>query len=141
MELACLASRKMYLYAVITGIIGAASVLLTQPLYSALAAAGITTQQMTNAALLAAADIKLPAAALALAAAGLIINLTLRILCGIFGDGIYRRHVIADVKKINAESQDADEDYRRMGGVSLWALIIALLAAQYLPIILISFVL
>lgn len=135
------ASRKMYLYAVITGIIGAASVLLTQPLYSALAAAGISTQQMTNAALLAAADIKLPAAALALAAVGLIINLTLRILCGIFGDGIYRRHVIADVKKINAESQDADEDYRRMGGVSLWALIIALLAAQYLPIILISFVL
>lgn len=135
------ASRKMYLYAVVTGIIGAASVLLTQPLYSALAAAGINTQQMANAAMLASSDIKLPAAALALAAAGLVLNLVLRILCGIFGDGIYRRYVISGVKKINAESQDADADYRRMGGVSLWALMIALLSVEYLPIILISFVL
>lgn len=67
--------------------------------------------------------------ALISALTGGLLNIAFHIICGIFGDFIYRNHVISTVNKIKKESEDIDEDLRRKGGLSLIACIIGL----YLP--------
>lgn len=133
------ASRKMYLYAVITGFIGAASELLMLSLSLLLEQLGLGEQAISFMQIADSAA-KLPASVIIMAVIGMLLGLALRIFCGISGDGIYRKHVISGVKYINAESADSDEDYRRMGGVSFWALLISILVIQYLPAIIAGFI-
>lgn len=134
------ASRKMYLYAAVSGIIGAAAELLTLSFTLSLEQSGFSTQQYANFAQLSSAMPKLPIIVVIMTAIGILISLALRIFCGICGDGIYRKYVIAGVKKINAESQDADLDYHRRGGISFLALVTAIFAVQYLPVLIAGFI-
>lgn len=135
------ASRKMYLYAFITGIIGAACELLTLSLSMLLDQLGLNSQAYGGIAQLSSSVAGLPSKVVIMAGIGLLLGLALRIICGISGDGIYRRHVISGVKKINAESADADDDYRRLGGVSFLALLISIFAIEYLPAIIAGLIL
>lgn len=64
---------------------------------------------------------------------GGLLRLVLMILCGIFGDYIYRNHVIASVKVIKENSDDKDYDMRKKGGVSLWLMLLGIIIVEYLP--------
>lgn len=133
------ASRKMYLYALITGIIGVASGLLMQSFTLAVYSLGISTQPVSSMQLINEAVSQMQPGVLIAASLGVLIAFVLRIICGIFADGVYRKHVISGVKRINAESEDADADYRKFGGINFWALFLAIFAVEYLPAIIAGF--
>lgn len=78
-------------------------------------------------------------AALAVFFAATVGKLILSVICGIFGDSLYRNYVIASVKKIKAESEDLALDMRRKGGVSIVAMALGFLITQYLPTIILNF--
>ncbi|MBR3145493.1 MAG: DUF2628 domain-containing protein [Clostridia bacterium] len=69
-----------------------------------------------------------------------ILNFATHIVFGILGDYIYRNHVIKTVSQIKNESEDIDEDMRRKGGVSFFLFIIGILAVEFLPNIIYSFI-
>ena len=48
--------------------------------------------------------------------------------------------VVESIKKIRRESEDMDEDYRRLGGVNIFLFLIGALAVQYLPAIIAVFI-
>ena len=68
------------------------------------------------------------------------LNILMSVLCGIFGDYIYRNHVINTVKEIKNEGLDVSEKLLKKGGVSLFAAVIGFLIIQYLPSIVFSFI-
>lgn len=133
------ASRKMYLYAAISCIFGIASVLVMNPFlirFYDIMGVGVPT---ANALEPIGQIYKENPTLIIMFAVAMAISLILRIICGIFADGIYRKHVIASIKKIRMESEDQDADYRKKGGVSFLAMIIAFFAGEYLPMILVTF--
>lgn len=135
------ASRKMYLYSVICGILGIASTLVMFPFtmrFSAIVGVGATA---TNSIKPFIQIFNENPTWLILFGVGMLISLAVRIVCGILGDGIYRKHVISSLKKIHAESEDQDADYRKKGGVSFLGMLIAFFAGEYLPMIIASFLL
>lgn len=70
-------------------------------------------------------------------AAGIILSLVLRIVCGIFGDYFYRNHTVETVSYIKKESEDISEDYQKKGGVNFFLFVVGTLIVTYLPEILI----
>ena len=65
----------------------------------------------------------------------------IHVLVGIFGDYIYRNHVISTVKAIKEEDYDSDEyedAFRRKGGVSLLMLVLGFMLVYNLPSIIAS---
>ncbi len=133
------ASRKMYFYAVVSGIIGMASGILSNAMLIGIQELGVSNQQVTIFDIILSNISKIDPALIILSIAGLIISLILRIICAIYGDGIYRRYVITSIRNIRSTSEDQEADYRKKGGVSLVALLISVFIGQYLPAILISF--
>lgn len=64
-----------------------------------------------------------------------LITVLLHVLMGIFGDLIYRNHVISTVKDIKSDDEyDFEESVRKKGGVSLILLIIGFLITTNLPV-------
>lgn len=68
------------------------------------------------------------------------LNILMSVLCGIFGDYIYRNHTISTIKEIKAQGLDVPEKLFKKGGVSLFAAIIGFFIIQYLPTIIFSFI-
>lgn len=64
-----------------------------------------------------------------------VLELIVGILIAMFGDLIYRKHVINKVKEINSNSTDKINDYRKKGGVSIFASLGIYIAVSYLPTI------
>ena len=65
----------------------------------------------------------------------------IHVLVGIFGDYIYRNHVISTIKAIKEEDYDSDEyedAFRRKGGVSLLMLVLGFMLVYNLPSIIAS---
>lgn len=48
-----------------------------------------------------------------------LINLAIMLISAMFGDYIYKKHVISTIVKIKADSEDIDNDFRKKGGVNL----------------------
>ncbi|MCQ2451474.1 MAG: DUF2628 domain-containing protein [Clostridia bacterium] len=67
-------------------------------------------------------------------------SLIFKILMGIFGDLIYRNHVIEGVKNIKKDQDNADENYRKKGGVSLIFGLLGLIITMNLPDIILGFI-
>lgn len=70
----------------------------------------------------------------------IILELIVRIVCGLFGDIIYKNYVISSIKKIRNESSDMDFDYRKKGGVNIYFFIFGMFAVQYLAEIIVMFI-
>ena len=75
---------------------------------------------------------------LILAALGSLLLLTLRIICGIFGDWFYRNHTVKSIREIKKNSEDIDFDYHKKGGVNTLLFMISFMALEYLPSIIMS---
>ena len=133
-------SRKMYLNGVIVGIISVAITLMQFPFlmaFSNLGLADIANQfELSRAIIENISSIGAPAIIL-LVISGLA-GLALRLISAIFGDYWYRSYTISSIKRIRAESEDMDADYRKLGGVNLFAMLIGLMVIQYVPTIIFS---
>lgn len=68
-----------------------------------------------------------------------VLELVVRIICGLFGDYLYKSYTIESIKKIRAESSDIDFDYRKKGGVNIFMFMVGVLAVQYLTQIIVMF--
>ena len=74
--------------------------------------------------------------------AAFVLNIIPRIVAGRYADWIYRGHAIDNVKRITNDPSvdDVDDELMRKGNISLLFMILALLAEQYLPSIIGSFI-
>lgn len=135
-------SRKMYKNGIITGLFTVISTLFYMPLNNAIYNLGFTGKESyTQMAEILLNNIsKIGAAVLAMAMLGTVINLTVRLITAILGDYWYKNHTIAAIKTIRAESEDMDYDYRKKGGVNIFMFMIAVMAVQYLPLIIMSLI-
>ncbi|MEE1239599.1 MAG: RING finger protein [Acutalibacteraceae bacterium] len=135
-------SRKMYKNGVITGLLTVIASLLYLPFSNAIYNLGFTENEtyadLMGSVLTNISDIG--AAVMLFAALGFILNLAIRFVSAIFGDYLYKSYTVATVKKIRAESEDLDYDYRKKGGVNIFLFLIGVMAVQYLPAIIAMFV-
>ena len=125
----------MYKNGILIGILSITAAILSIPLLKILYNSGV---MQTNSYTTAAQNIysylpEVNTATVLLAAAGGLLNLVIRILCGIFADSTYKNYCISCINKIKTESDDVDYDYRKKGGISVVALMLGIMAVEYLP--------
>lgn len=134
-------SRKMNISGIFVGILTVAITLLQFPFVLAVNNLGLAENanymQISQAVTENINTIGMPIVVLAFIS--IVLNLLLRIFSAVLGDMLYRKHVISKIKQMRAESEDMDADYRKYGGVSLFGMILGLLAVQYLPTIIFTF--
>ncbi len=133
-------SRKMYaLGSILTSFMIAAS-LLTMPFSLALYNASPVELASYADSMQYIYDIlpSVSTSTIIAAAIGLFINVIIRFTFAIFGDYIYKRHVVKTVKYIKENSDDKSRDYHKLGGVSLIALMIGITVTNYLPSLLLN---
>lgn len=121
------AYRKMYLPAVVSGIFILISQLFSLPLSAAIAQLPTPEQQMTYmeyAYYLAENATELGFLPLLLSFIGLSVGIVVRIICGIYGDWIYKNSVVSAVRKIREAEEGADVS-KKLSGVSFFAFTIA----------------
>ena len=134
-------SRKMYKGGIIAGIFTIMATLLSYPFNLTLYRLGLdeisSYPELTKLLLenLPNFDAYIIIAALI----GVIIEITTRIVCGIFGDYWYKQYAISSIKKIRLESSDQEIDYRKKGGVNFFLFLIGLMVLQYIPSIIATF--
>ena len=134
-------SRKMYKEGIVASLIQVIGTLLTVPYQTTRINLGIysakTYSQMLE--MTVANWDKFSTGAILALLIGLMLTAAVHVLSGIFADWLYRNHVIKTVREINAESEDKPTDFRKKGGVNLFAFLIGALAVQYIPSIIAMF--
>lgn len=128
-------ARKMYTSGIIASVISIIASLLVIPFNNALyqnSAVGISNRaEMIREyiSVISSLDIKI----IASAGIGIVIAIVLRIVCGIIGDGKYMKYTVRSIKSIKAKSEDKDYDFRKFGGINVIAMMLGLVAIEYLP--------
>lgn len=132
-----LLSRKMYLKGIVVGVLEIIATLLTVPFQNTLYNLGITGMMMRSEMLekLALNMDKIPQSVMYAAFVGSGISIALKIIFGILGDYIYKKHAIATIKEIKQTSEQKDVDFRKKGGVNIYMFLIGVFALQYIPVI------
>ena len=135
-------SRKMYKNGVAAGLLTVIASILYLPLSNAIYNLGyVGNETYTDIIGNAAEHISdIGAAVMVFAVLGFVLNLAIRIVSGVFGDYLYKTYTIDTVKLIRAESDDADYDYRKRGGVNMFLFLIGFMAVEYLPSIIAIFI-
>ena len=138
------AYRKMYKESIITCILSIASVIMNIPLNLAVAQLPVADQSLQNSIELAeyysqfVGDIGfLP---LLLAFIGLTLGLAIRVVCGMYGDYIYKVRVVQSVGLIK-EAEDTEAAEEKYSGVSFIGFFIAVLAVEFIPTLISVFLL
>ena len=137
-------SRKMYLIGILVGAIQIAISMLSVPMLVAIEPLVATLYETVGYDLLALLNMiadnasNIGIIAIAVAFAGSTLDIILRLVSAIFGDVIYKNHVITKVCEIKRESEEVEFDLLRKGGVSLIAAMLGHLAVYYLPSIIAS---
>ncbi len=135
-------SRKMYKYGIIAAVIEIIGMLLTVPFQLVLNNLPIdkATTYLDLMQKLAEHVNEIPPLVVSVAFIGSMLTMALKILSAIFGDWLYRNHIVKTVRKINAESQDRDADFRKKGGVNLLLFLVGAFAVRYIPAIIAMFI-
>ncbi len=139
-------SRKMYLLGSILGALQIALTMLSAPLTLALEAYDFSSAQnyMEISQLVAQTVVndinKIGVWVVAIAAAGVIFNLLLCIITGIFGDLWYKKHAIKTICEIKQNGEDTAVKYIKSGGVNLWLGWLGIMVIEYLPSIILVFI-
>lgn len=133
-------SRKMYLLGILIGAMQIAISMLSvpmlvavQPLYESV---GYDFVALSN--LIADNVSNIGVIAITVAFVGSSLDIILRFVSALFGDVIYKNHVITKVCQIKRESEEVEFDLLSKGGVSLIAAMLGHLAVYYLPSIIAS---
>ncbi len=134
-------SRKMYKNGILVGLLTIAFSMLTVPFSNALNYVDLSgAQDYMQMGQLVYENIPQIGVAVTVAAViGVLLGIALRVFAAITGDYTYKNHMVETVKKMKNESLDIDEDYRRLGGVSLIGMFIGVFAVQNLPSIIAMF--
>ncbi len=135
-------SRKMFKNGILLGVLALTVTLLSVPLNNLILNMG-TSETMNIMNILNALNSAMPemkTITIVLTMLGGLLDIGIRFFAGLFGDYIYKNHTISAIKKIKAESEDIALDYRKHGGVNLVWFLVAYLALQYIPVILISII-
>ena len=137
-----LLARKMYKAGVIISVILVAAAILVMPLSSLL-------YDLTPVETVQYADMmqyvydilpKIDSGVLIAAVIGMIAEAVLRFVLAIFGDYFYKSYAVNSIKEIKEKSDDKDYDFRKKGGVNIVAMMVGILALNYLPMIIMSLV-
>ena len=126
-------SRKMYAAGVISGLLSVCFLMFLFPYSSTIETVGAGAanyMEMMNAI---ANDVLKGNPAYFLFVAGGLLFAALHIICGIFGDKLYRDHAIDTISRINKESEDIDLDYRKKGGTNFFLFAVGIFAVMDLP--------
>jgi len=128
-------SRKMFKGGIVAGILSIITSLFSYPLSLALYNQGLIGTPASPELIknFSEALPQIGGAVILCAMAGLILELVLRLVFGMFGDYFYRNYAVEQIKRIKAESIDPDEEYRKKGGANLFLFLLGLLAVEYLP--------
>ncbi len=136
------AYRKMYKESIITSLLSIVTVILNFPLSVALLALPTADSSIRNYVQLAehyaqfANEIDfLP---LFLSFAGMVLGFIFRIVCGIYGDYIYRQRVVLSASLIK-EAEDKEVAEKKYTGVSFIGFMIAVFAVEFVPTLLSTF--
>ena len=134
-------SRKMYKNGIVAGLLTVIATMFAYPLTSAIYSLGLTADNSGQLVISLMENMdKIGIVVILFAFLHLVFDLTIRVVCGIYGDYFYKKYTVSTIEKINNESEDADHDYRKKGGVSLFLFMIGLLAMQYIPNLLLMFI-
>lgn len=135
-------SRKMYMSGTIFGFLSIIPSLLTIPMNQAVLKLGYTdaTTYVGTAKTIAENISEIGIGALICFGLGFLISIGVSIYAAVMADYMYKQHTIANIKKIRAESEDMDHDYRALGGVSIWGFALGILLIQYIPSIIATFI-
>ena len=129
-------SRKMYKGGIITTVLLLIASILIIPLSQELISLGVyenatsyveVFKNIYNATALLSTEIML------FSGLNFLINFSVKIVCALFGDYWYKNYTVKSIKKIRNESHDSEFDYRKKGGVNIFAFLIAYMALTYLP--------
>lgn len=135
-------SRKMYKYGIITGLLSIISTLFSLPLNNVLVNLGVMDSMsyydMMQRLMENMSNIN--PAVIFVAFIGMWISIATSIICGIFGDYLYKIHTVNTIRQIKSDSLDLEHDLRRKGGVSLILFFIGTMAVQYIPSIIAMFI-
>lgn len=141
---AWLLSRKMIKEGVVASILFIISTLLSYPLAIGFTSLGYTTYSdiLANSEYVYST---VGNGAIYLAVASLVINLIIRLFFGLFGDFIYKQHVISNIKKIKADDKTDEKVkeffYRKKGGVNILNFMLGYLSVNYLSVIIVNLIL
>ena len=76
---------------------------------------------------------------LILAGISSLLQLIMHIICGLFGDSIYRRHTLSTIKTLKEQGCDIQEELRKQGNVNVLLFLIGIMISSNLPQILYLF--
>lgn len=126
-------SRKMYKGGSITALLTIAANCLSYPLSLKLYNLGFDTSGYLaeNLSGITAMLPQIGLAVILLALAGTFFDLGIRLVAALFGDYIYKNHMISNIKKIKEESTDQLADYRKKGGTNLLLFFLGTFIVQY----------
>ena len=71
---------------------------------------------------------------------GAAVNLVIRFIVAIFGDYFYKKYVVNSIRSIKAKSEDKAHDFRKKGGINLIAMLLGITAVNYIPAIIMNFI-
>lgn len=135
-------SRKMYKNGIVSGLLSVIAALFSIPLENTLFNLGILESasyyQMFEKISNHIGEI--PIAVVVASFIGTMFNLTIKLVCALFGDYWYKEHTIKTIKQIKSTSEDIAFDFRKKGGVNIFLFFIGAFAVQYLPMIISTFV-
>ncbi len=136
-------SRKMYKGGFISGALLLVADLISLPVQQALINLGVFSNVSSYVELFqniydVTPEISPVVMLFALASTALM--LAVKIVCGIFGDYWYKKYTVSSIRKIRAESHDAELDHRKKGGVNVFLFLISYFVLSYLPSLLISLI-
>jgi len=135
-------SRKMYKLGIIAGVIQLVSSLLTLPYQNVLFNLGVTGSiySAENVEILTQNIDKIPSLVMLCFFAGGMLSVALSVLAGIFGDWLYKKHVVNTVKEIKQSGQDIETEFRKKGGVNFVLFLIGLFGLQYILNLIVIFI-
>jgi uncharacterized Zn finger protein (UPF0148 family) len=135
-------SRKMYKNGLIAGLLSIISNLLSLPLLKTMENLGITDSVSYYDMIQRMMD-NLPninSTVIFVALIGSWISIAISLICALFGDYLYKSHVVKTIKKIKSESSDINFDYRKKGGVNIILFLLGTMAVNYIPSIISVFI-
>ncbi len=135
-------SRKMYKNGIIAGLLSVISTLFSLPLNNALINLGfmdaVSYYDMVQRLMEELPNIG--TGVIFASFIGMWISLAISVICGLFGDYLYKLHTVSTIRKLKEESVDIEMDYRKKGGVSLVLFFVGIMAMQYIPSLIAIFI-
>ena len=135
-------SRKMYLNGIIASVLEVIATLLTVPFQLTMYNLGLSGMAFSADMIQKMAESmdEFSPAVVYVAWAGFLLTLAIRLVVSILGDYLYKKHAVNTIREIKEKSENKELDFRKKGGVNIIIFFIAVMAVDYIPAIIVSFI-